>query len=281
MKFSVLAFSLVILAAASRFAVDTHARSQRPELEAARAHFKGGRFKEAKELCRAVLAKDPNNFQALLLEGHVALLESNLTDAQKSLSRATRLKPDEKEPKELLAEAYYRRDDFQKAAALYRAVGREAEARKLESFKSTPPYQIEGTASLSRVKLVITDPLPLISVRVNGGDEVTFLIDTGGSEVSILSELASRLAIERFGTTSGTFGGGQQAAIEHGRIDSLALGEFVVKNIPVNILNAQLAIGGKRISGILGHCAALSLHRDTRLSRRRTHTAAEFERQPQ
>jgi hypothetical protein len=51
------------------------------------------------------------------------------------------LKPGDTDAKVMLAEAFYRRDDFQ------------------------------------------TDPLPVVSVRVNGGDEVTFFIDTGSSEV--------------------------------------------------------------------------------------------------
>ena len=53
---------------------------------------------------------------------------------------------------------------------------------------------------VTRLKFLKTDPLPLVSVRVNGGDEVTFFIDTGGSEVALDTEFARgawRAAIRR------------------------------------------------------------------------------------
>ena len=50
-----------------------------------------------------------------------------------------------------------------------------------------------------RVKFVKTDPLPLVNVRVNGGDEVTFFIDTGGSEVTLDTDFAKELGVPQFG----------------------------------------------------------------------------------
>jgi Aspartyl protease len=43
-----------------------------------------------------------------------------------------------------------------------------------------------------------TDSLPVVSVRVNGGDEVTFLIDTGGSEVALDTEFVKELGLPQF-----------------------------------------------------------------------------------
>ena len=58
----------------------------------------------------------------------------------------------------------------------------------LESFKGQTPYELNGNGTSTRVKFVKTDPLPLVNVRVNGGKEVTFFIDTGGSEVTLDTE---------------------------------------------------------------------------------------------
>ena len=58
----------------------------------------------------------------------------------------------------------------------------------LESFKGQTPYELHGNGISIRVKFVKTDPLPLVNVRVNGGKEVTFFIDTGGSEVTLDTE---------------------------------------------------------------------------------------------
>ena len=56
---------------------------------------------------------------------------------------------------------------------------------ELESFKGQTPYDVQGDGQAMRLKFVKAEPLPVVSVRVNGGDEVTFFIDTGGSEVAL------------------------------------------------------------------------------------------------
>ena len=106
-----------------------------------------------------------------------------------------------------------------------------------------------------RLKLLRTDPLPLVSVRVNGSEEVTFFIDTGGSEVALDSEFARELGVPHFGAVQGTFSGGQHTQVEQGRIDSLGLGGWTVKNLPAAVLPLrQLSegLGAKRIDGIIG-----------------------------
>ncbi len=51
----------------------------------------------------------------------------------------------------------------------------------------------KASGASTRVKFVKTDPLPILNVRVNGGDEVTFFIDTGGSEVALDTDFAKEL----------------------------------------------------------------------------------------
>src|SRR5215813_5152503 len=140
-------------------------------------------------------------------------------------------------------DSFYRRDDFQKAAAALKGVDvsgnkliREQyptlNVAKLESFKGQTPYELTGNGTSTRVKFVKTDPLPIVNVRVNGGKEVTFFIDTGGSEVTLDTEFAKELGVPQFGAVQGTFSGGQHAEVQLGRIESLALGDWTVKNVP-------------------------------------------------
>ncbi len=99
------------------------------------------------------------------------------------------------------------------------------------------------------------DPLPLISVRVNGSDEVIFFIDTGGSEVALDSDFARELGVPQFGVVQGTFSGGQHADVQNGRIESLTVGDWTIKNLPIAALALrQLSegFGVKRIDGIIG-----------------------------
>ena len=126
---------------------------------------------------------------------------------------------------------------------------------KLQSLTVKTPYELRGSGQSVHVKFLRTDPLPLVSVRVNGGYEVTFFLDTGGSEVMLDSEFARELGVPNFGSVQGTFSGGQQTKVQQGRIDSLTLGDWTVENLPVvMLLLRQLSAGldAKQIDGILG-----------------------------
>jgi predicted aspartyl protease len=125
----------------------------------------------------------------------------------------------------------------------------------LESFNGQKPYDFQDKGESTRLKFVRTDPLPIVNVRVNGEDEVTFFIDTGGSEVALDTEFAKKLGIPQFGSVQGTFSGGQHTPVQLGRIESLTLGNWTLKNLPVVMLPLrQLSegLGVKQINGIIG-----------------------------
>jgi Aspartyl protease len=161
----------------------------------------------------------------------IALLSNRLDDAQKWLEEATALQPGDADAKVMLAEAFYRRDDFQQAAASLNGVEVSTNklitsqyptlnVAKLESFKGQTPYEVHGDGQTTRLKFLKTDPLPLVSVRVDGGDEVTFFIDTGGSEVALDTEFAKELGLPHFGEVQGTFSGGEHANVQQSRIEA-------------------------------------------------------------
>jgi predicted aspartyl protease len=125
----------------------------------------------------------------------------------------------------------------------------------LESFKGQTPYELHGGGTNTHVKFVKTDPLPIVNVRVNGGKEVTFFIDTGASVVTLDTEFAKELGVPQFGGVQGTFSGGQHTEVQIGRIESLGLGDLTVKNLPTAMLPLrQLSegFGVKQIDGIIG-----------------------------
>lgn len=255
MRFFKAALLIVLLTVAACFQPVVNAQTDNSTIESANSLFKAGQFAEAERVCADLLARDRKNVQVLILRGRLALLSNRLDEAQKWLTKALQLDPSQTRAKALLAESYYRRDDFQRAAPLFRSTGREAMAKKLESFKGLVPYRIEGQPQMTSLKFIQADPLPVIRVRVNGGPEVNFIIDTGGPEVIIDAEFAKALGALSFGSETGTFAGGKQFAYQHGRVDSLTLGEYKVKNVPVLIQpTRQLAqvAGGKRVDGILG-----------------------------
>jgi len=228
--------------------------------------FQSGKFAEADKLYSRIVAQNPKDHSAILQLGRIALLSNRLDEAQKWLEKAKHLQPNDTDTKVMLSEVFYRLDDFQTAAASLKGVDvgtnklimeqyPTLNVAKLESFKGQKPYDLQGRWESTHVKFVRTDPLPIVNVRVNGGDKVTFFIDTGGSEVALDTDFAKELGVPQFGAVQGTFSGGQHADVEQGRIQSLTVGDWTIKNLPVVMLPLrQLSegLGVKQINGIIG-----------------------------
>jgi predicted aspartyl protease len=245
---------------------ESTAEPRQSEVDSAGRLFQAGKFAEAGKLYAQIVTQNPKNYSATLQLGRIALLSNRLEDAQKWLEKAITLQPGETDPKVMLAQAFYRRDNFQKAAAALKGVDVSSNklireqyptlnVAMLESFKGQTPYQLQDNGTITHVKFLKTDPLPLLNVRVNGGKEVTFFIDTGGSVVALDTEFAKELGVPQFGAVQGTFSGGQHAEVKLGRIDSLTLGDCTIKNLPAAILPLrQLSegFGVKQIDGIIG-----------------------------
>ena len=197
--------------------------------------------------------------------GRIALLTNRLDDAQGRLQKALVLQPNNSEAKILLAEVFYRRDNFAQAATMMAGLGPGDDAKlanvstlnraKLESFHGLTPYEIAGAGEITKIKFVKRDPLPLVKVRLNNGKEVVFFIDTGGAELGLDTDFAKELGIPQFGAVQGTFSGGQHAAVQNGRINSITVGGWVVKNVPVQILalrQLSQAFGVDQLDGYIG-----------------------------
>ena len=235
-------------------------------MESADRLFQSGKFAAAGKHYSKIVAQNPKEHSAILQLGHIALLSNRLDEAQKWLEKAKTLQPDDTDARVLLAEVFYRRDDFQKAAAALNGVDVNSNkliisqyptlnVAKLDSFKGQTPYELKGNGESTHVKFVRSEPLPVLNVRVNGGDEITFFIDTGGSEVALDTDFAKELGVPQFGAVQGTFSGGQHQEVQQGRIESLIVGDWTIKNLPVAMLPLrQLSegLGVKQINGIIG-----------------------------
>jgi len=259
-------WTLAVVIASCNFLGQAASQPSQSEIDAADRLFQAGTFAEAAKLYSRVVAEKPNDYSATLQLGRIALLSNRLDDAQKWLEKAISLQPKETDAKVMLAEAFYRRDDFQKAAAALNGVDVSGNklvieqyptlnVAMLESFKGQTPYELEGKGTSTHVKFLKTDPLPVLNVRVNGGKEVTFFIDTGGSEVTLDTDFAKELGAPQFAAVQGTFSGGQHTEVHLGRIESLTIGDWTVKNVPTAMLPLrQLSegFGVKQIDGIIG-----------------------------
>ena len=116
MKYARICIATALVAAFCSLAGEASAQAAPSEIESADQLFKAGKFAEARELCARIVAQDPKDYSAILQLGRIALLANRLDDAEKSLQQAITLKPDDDDAKIMLAETFYRRDDFEKAA---------------------------------------------------------------------------------------------------------------------------------------------------------------------
>ncbi|HNQ21535.1 MAG TPA: aspartyl protease family protein [Phycisphaerae bacterium] len=197
------------------------------------ALFRAGQFAEAEKAYAAARTAGARSFEATVRLGEIALLGNRFPEAERLLQEAIAMQPDTPRPKELLAEAFCRQDKFAQAAELVKQVGPEAEAAKLSSFQGSAPYEIAGATDAAHVKFVRTDPLPVIRARFNGKEEGLLLVDTGASELYLDKALVEKLALSRFGSTTGMYAGGRTAEVGHARLDSIQLGDLEVRNVPV------------------------------------------------
>jgi hypothetical protein len=261
-----IACTVAVVIASCSFLGQAASPPQESEIDSADRLFQLGKFADAGKLYAQIVAQKPNDYSATLQLGRIALLSNRLDDAQKWFEKAISLRPNDTDAKVMLAELFYRRDDFQKAAASLSGVDVSGNklvieqyptlnVAMLESFKGQRPYELQGNGTSTRVKFVKTDPLPVLNVRVNGGKEVTFFIDTGGSEVTLDTDFAKELGAPQFAAVQGTFSGGQHTDVQLGRIESLTVGDWTVKNVPTAMLplrQLSKGFGVKQIDGIIG-----------------------------
>ncbi|MHB8055259.1 MAG: aspartyl protease family protein [Candidatus Aminicenantales bacterium] len=226
-------------------------------LPQAQENFRQGRFPEAEKQFGDAVGQEPGNYEALLGLGKLRLYANRYAEAESLLKKAQEAKPEEAAPKLLLAELYYRQNRFADAEPLFRAAGRKATADKLAGFAGKEPYRIEGSAVETIVPFIQTDPLPVVSLRLNG-KEGFFLIDTGGPELIVAPEFAAAAGARKIveAAPGGVMAGGRPAPPSvYAAVDRLQIGDFTLGHVPVLIIDANLdKLPGftKPLSGILG-----------------------------
>jgi hypothetical protein len=240
------------------------------QLEDANEIYRQGRFAEAETAYLKVQELDPKNPGVLSRLGEIALWNNRLEEAAHYFKEAMdyalglqKLWPFNAQLKATLAMAYYRQDRFLEAARCFKeAAGpiplgpfRDIKAlgQHLALFGKETPYIIEGPEE-TRVDFVITDPLPVIEVSVNGSKSLPFFIDTGGAEVIFDTELAKEVGAEIVGAITGEFAG-PKGSVGLGKIDLVKIGEFVVENVPIHTLDTDpfsAVFSGLNVKGVIG-----------------------------
>lgn len=115
-------------------------------------------------------------------------------------------------------------------------------------------FRVSIDGSQAAVPFVATDPLPVVSVRIDDRIDALFFIDTGAPDVVLDPEFAREAGISTTGGDVGIFAGGKRAAVGHAKIASIALGAARIENVPATVLTSHSfpPLGGRRLDGVIG-----------------------------
>jgi hypothetical protein len=240
-------------------------------LRQAEADFRAGRFEQAEAAYRQAAILAPGSSQIAAQLGAIALLGNRSAEAIALLQQAIELAPWRASfwpmnaaLKTRLAMAHYRQDQFAEASRLFheaagplpRGPFRELEtlARHTALFAGRVPYALTGP-NQDRIPFLVTDPLPVLPVSINGHEPVNFILDTGGAEIILDDGLAREVGAELAGAFSGAYAGGRQAETGVGRAESVSLGAFTLREVPIHALDVDpisSLYDGVEIQGVIG-----------------------------
>ncbi len=240
------------------------------DLSFADSVYRQGRFAEAEAAYAEVVRVNPGNLRAAFRLGEIAFYGNRLAEAERCFtfvmehgSRLQRFWPFSLRLNLAMAMLRYRQDRLAEAGQLF---GQSAGpvpwgpfselrnlARHMALFREEPAYFIEGPP-VSRVEFVTTDPLPVVEVSVCGGKPVRFFIDTGAAEVVVGEHLARQARADITGKITGQ-SAGPKGRVGLGRIDSMQIGDFVLRNVPIHTLDTGRfapVFGDLEVQGAIG-----------------------------
>jgi predicted aspartyl protease len=242
------------------------------DTDTADAAFKAGRFADAERHYTQLVEQSPGDARAWDKLGLLALWRNDLVAAEKYFKKSQRQKswlakrwPFNANTYTHLAMVHGRAGRYRVAAALLRkAAGwfpvgpfRELKVRaqQLELFEGDTPYNIDGP-KVTVIPFVVTDPLPVVSVSINGSAPANFFIDTGGEGVILDQAYARETGAIIAGQIAGEYAGNERGKTGYGKINRLQLGDVTIQHLPVSTVDLQLISGkvfpGLNIKGVIG-----------------------------
>lgn len=191
--------------------------------------FAAGDFVAAEQAYQTTLAASADDVAALTGLARLKLYDERRSEARELAQHAQRLDPGNVEAKRALRGADVRDAAFAP-----------------EVWRITMP-----DSGAVDVPFVVTDPLPVVKVTINGVDHL-FLIDTGAPDIVLDSDFANELGLKPGGAQTGTFAGGAQAAFEHVVLPAMDVGGVHIEQVPASVLPTRAMSHDRVIDGIIG-----------------------------
>ena len=210
-----------------------------------------GGFREAVEEFRTALSLNEEESIAVAGLAMIDFYENRSDAAIRGLRRAAALDPDEPDHVFNLGQAAARRERYKEAADAYERflqiapktdADRRARIRGLIDFlrylgQQSSLYVLGGESSTA-IPFEATDGRPILQVRVNGQKTpLRFVVDTGSGMSVVSDKTAQRLGLKPVarGGLARAVGGPGRFEIVYGFVQSIAIGDVQVQNVPVYI----------------------------------------------
>ncbi len=214
-----------------------------------------GRFEDASRELLALRERRPDDAGVAARLAELALLDNRPCQAVEYLD-GTAPAPLAPHARWVRAQSLRRAGRLGAAAEQFLLLGRPAFAEALAAFGDRLPYRITSPGNRWAVPFVAAEPLPLVSVTVNGSHTGAFLVDTGTGDVLLDEDFALRANVALGGREAGQFAGGRHGMVRHGRADSIRLGSLELADVPLEILDLGSQLAGfyqaHEVAGIIG-----------------------------
>ena len=120
-----------------------------------------------------------------------------------------------------------------------------SETRFLRSFGDRVPFEMPRTGVVHTLPFRLVNDKIVVRGRINGSDPVELVIDSGAEQMVLSQELAESVGVRAITQTiSAGVGEVGMRRLDFGRVDSLEIGSFEVRNIPAIIKNPPLTLTG-------------------------------------
>ena len=240
--------------AEARDAHEADPSSEEARYEFAKLAYEVGHFEDAFELLEPLLAGEPD-IDTMLLASRIEYLRGHYDRAEELLLAVLDREPGNVAAMSKLVFIYYQTNRYEKSRDIPAdgLGGRKIPHLDMMQAFDEAPYRVEWhEGSETVVPFLVTDPLPVITVEVNGR-EVTALIDTGGDSFILDPGIAGELGIEIVASMMGMFAGGMEAEVGLARAATLSLGGVTLHSVPIAVLpTGGMEIGGHTLDGIVG-----------------------------
>ena len=216
-----------------------------------------GLFDEAEQAYDHAMGRDPADARAHHGRARAFTAHNKLDDAFIEAQEALRLAPREGEFHHTLGVIYERQRKYDEAAAAFSSyvnllpnhdhsetgAWTKAEIRFLDAFHGRTPLDmgdVPADASWTLPVRIVGEKV-IVRIRINGGRLTDFVLDTGAEQTVLTREVArSRGVVPITYMPSAGVGDIGLRGLQEARIDSMQIGDLLIRNVPCLIKNPPL-----------------------------------------